>query len=198
MRMGADPNASSPHGTALKMAKTAPTKNLLRGLPSTPSTRRLLTSSTSSTSSHGSPSSSNNRHSKSVGGTSVIIDASGESQIHYQAELDNSDNSDGEYDGDDENSSTEDGSCWREAFTEIGQRYYFNVVTGEAMWDKPAKHSPKQQQQKAKGNQSVTNNSAGSSEDSGSVWVECFTADGTKFFHNPTTNQSVWELPEDT
>lgn len=205
MRMGADPNASSPQGTAMKMARTAPTKNLLRGLPTTPSTRRLLSvsapSSLPSSRKSAVVENSNNNSSGSINGrdnsgssSSLVIEASGESQVHYQAELDSSDASDtDEYDGDDENSSTEerDGVMWREAFTNTGQRYYFNMATGEAVWEKPAKQQqqPQQQQQKAK---SSNNNN----DDNSPLWVECFTDDGTKFFYNPTTNQSVWELPE--
>jgi len=59
---------------------------------------------------------------------------------------------------------------WEECFTETGEKYYYNNVTGETSWI-PTDRDPTP------------------------PWMVCKTETGDKYFYNPETDQSTWDFP---
>jgi len=58
---------------------------------------------------------------------------------------------------------------WEECFTETGEKYYYNNVTGETSWEPD--------------------------RDPTAPWIVCKTDTGDKYFYNPETDQSTWDFP---
>ncbi|XP_037552478.1 WW domain-binding protein 4 [Nematolebias whitei] len=77
---------------------------------------------------------------------------------------------------------------WVEGLTDDGHTYYYNTVTGESQWEKPA------------GFQGESSSSAQFEQpesSSGSAWKEAVSPNGFTYYYNTETGESIWEKPAD-
>lgn len=89
------------------------------------------------------------------------------------------------------------GSDWQECYTDDGQTYYYNNVTGDSSWDPPpgwGQSAPTPAPApapvavvKAKGKGAGTGLRAG--------WQKCYTDDGEVYYYNASTDESQWDPP---
>ncbi|XP_041835116.1 WW domain-binding protein 4 [Melanotaenia boesemani] len=77
---------------------------------------------------------------------------------------------------------------WVEGLTDDGNTYFYNTITGESQWDKPAGFQ---------GESSASAQSEQPESSSGSVWMEAVSPDGFTYYYNTETGESSWEKPAD-
>ncbi|KAF3985787.1 hypothetical protein FT663_05158 [Candidozyma haemuli var. vulneris] len=63
-------------------------------------------------------------------------------------------------------------STWQEAHDDQGRTYYYNVLTHETSWEKPAESAPS------------------------ATWKAYKTDDGREYYHNEATGETTWDKPE--
>ncbi|XP_072235361.1 WW domain-binding protein 4 [Leuresthes tenuis] len=79
---------------------------------------------------------------------------------------------------------------WVEGLTDGGQTYFYNTLTKESQWEKPA------------GFQGEASSSAAAQPEqldssSGHAWMEAVSPDGYAYYYNTETGESSWEKPVD-
>ena len=62
---------------------------------------------------------------------------------------------------------------WQECYDDQGNLYYYNAVTNETSWEKPADLL-----------------SGGATD-----WQECYDEQGNLYYYNAVTNETSWEKP---
>eukprot|EP01133_Synstelium_polycarpum_P007200 gene7200-8363_t len=79
-------------------------------------------------------------------------------------------------------------SDWIEGTTPDGKKYYYHRVTRESVWTKPDESKNQQQN-------NTPSSSGSSTAASGVAWKEYTTESGKKYYHNPRTNETRWDMP---
>uniref|UniRef100_A0A1A7YWB1 WW domain binding protein 4 n=1 Tax=Iconisemion striatum TaxID=60296 RepID=A0A1A7YWB1_9TELE len=77
---------------------------------------------------------------------------------------------------------------WVEGLTDDGHTYYYNTITGESRWEKPAD---------CQGEASTSAPFEQPESSSGSAWMEAVSPDGYTYYYNSETGESSWEKPAD-
>ncbi len=81
-------------------------------------------------------------------------------------------------------------SPWIEYKTPEGKPYYFNPITRQTVWEKPA-----EMQRGSSTSASSTSETSSSASTSAGHWVEYKTDDGKVYYHNTVTNVTSWTKP---
>lgn len=76
---------------------------------------------------------------------------------------------------------------WVEGRTDDGHAYYYNSLTGESRWEKPAGFQG--------GSSASAQPQPSESSSSGSPWMEAVSPEGYTYFYNTETGESSWEKP---
>ncbi|XP_004066596.1 WW domain-binding protein 4 [Oryzias latipes] len=74
---------------------------------------------------------------------------------------------------------------WVEGFAENGHMYYYNTITGESQWEKPA-DPPGEPSTFVPPERSFS-----------SAWMPAVSPEGFTYYYNPETGESSWEKPAD-
>ncbi|KAH9396152.1 PRP40 pre-mRNA processing factor 40 [Tyrophagus putrescentiae] len=80
-------------------------------------------------------------------------------------------------------------SPWIEYKTPEGKPYYFNPITRQTVWEKPA------EMQRGSSTSAASETSSSSASTSAGPWVEYKTDDGKVYYHNTVTNVTSWTKP---
>ncbi|XP_052414179.1 WW domain-binding protein 4 [Carassius gibelio] len=83
-------------------------------------------------------------------------------------------------------SSGERTDVWMRGTMNDGLDYFYNTITGESQWEKPAGFVDE-----------TSSSSAGQIQDlSGGAWIEAVSPDGYMYYYNTETGESSWEKPD--
>lgn len=77
---------------------------------------------------------------------------------------------------------------WVQGQTNEGHTYYFNPVTGESRWEKPAEFQ---------GERSQSAQPRNTESSIGFAWVEAVSPEGYTYYYNTQSGESSWEKPAD-
>ncbi|XP_059184075.1 WW domain-binding protein 4 [Centropristis striata] len=77
---------------------------------------------------------------------------------------------------------------WVEGQSDDGHVYYYNTITGESTWEKPANFQ---------GENSASAQPAQTESSSGCPWMEAVSPEGYTYYYNSETGETSWEKPAD-